>query len=269
MTRRYDPLCVDGLHDTFPGSRRRRSGGAAAWRRIRCQRRNRLGESHPRACRSTTGCWRRTCWASVSRPRWSTSPTAGACGSGTSPASARCSASTPRISSATRWAPSTCSTDLTSQRPVLPVRSAVTICGGGEIQKNRHTTALYDYDATVEAMRAIVEALFFDPAYPADEDVCAAGATSPASRPGPGSRWRRPGFAVPAWRRRPTPSSKRAYERITVPVLVVEGAGDKLLPPGGRPRSPGRSPAPAPPSIDRRRALPADRAARGAHRRGC
>ena len=29
-----------------------------------------------------------------------------------------------------------------------------------------------------------------------------------------------------------TPSSKRAYERISVPVLVVEGAGDKLLPPG-------------------------------------
>ena len=55
-------------------------------------------------------------------------------------------------------------TDLTSQRPVLPVRSAVAICGGGEIQKNRHTTALYDYDATFEAMRAIVEALFFDPA---------------------------------------------------------------------------------------------------------
>ncbi len=29
-----------------------------------------------------------------------------------------------------------------------------------------------------------------------------------------------------------TPSSKRAYERIAVPVLVVEGAGDKLLPSG-------------------------------------
>ncbi len=59
--------------------------------------------------------------------------------------------------------------DMTSESPVLPVRSAVTICGGGEIQKNRHTTALYEYDATYEAMRAIVEALFFDPGYPADE----------------------------------------------------------------------------------------------------
>ncbi|HNM93575.1 MAG TPA: alpha/beta fold hydrolase, partial [Mycobacterium sp.] len=59
--------------------------------------------------------------------------------------------------------------DLTSEAPLLPVRSAVAICGGGEIRKNRHTTALYSYDATPDGMRAIVEALFLDPAYPADE----------------------------------------------------------------------------------------------------
>ncbi len=35
--------------------------------------------------------------------------------------------------------------------------------------KNRHTAALYDYDATLPAMRAIVAALFTDPSYPADE----------------------------------------------------------------------------------------------------
>ena len=122
-------------------------------------------------------------------------------------------------------------TDLTSQRPVLPVRSAVAICGGGEIQKNRHTTALYDYDATFEAMRAIVEALFFDPAYPVDEayvrrryeSSIAPGAWESLAA----SRFRRPGLEAP-----PTPSSRRAYERITVPVLMVEGAGDKLLPAG-------------------------------------
>ena len=122
-------------------------------------------------------------------------------------------------------------TDLTSQRPVLPVRSAVAICGGGEIQKNRHTTALYDYDATFEAMRAIVEALFFDPAYPVDEayvrrryeSSIAPGAWESLAA----ARFRRPGLEAP-----PTPSSRRAYERITVPVLMVEGAGDKLLPTG-------------------------------------
>lgn len=121
--------------------------------------------------------------------------------------------------------------DLTSEAPVLPVRSAVTICGGGEIQKNRHTTALYEYDATFEAMRAIVEALFFDPSYPAGEayvrrrydSSIAPGAWESLAA----ARFRRPGLDAPA-----TPSSKRAYERIDVPVLVVEGAGDKLLPSG-------------------------------------
>jgi pimeloyl-ACP methyl ester carboxylesterase len=121
--------------------------------------------------------------------------------------------------------------DLTSGAPVLPVRSAVTICGGGEIQKNRHTTALYEYDASYEAMRAIVEALFLDPSYPADEayvrrryeSSIAQGAWESLAA----ARFRRPGLAAPA-----TPSSTRAYERIDVPVLVVEGAGDKLLPAG-------------------------------------
>lgn len=121
--------------------------------------------------------------------------------------------------------------DLTSGDPVLPVRSAVTICGGGEIQKNRHTTALYEYDASYEAMRAIVEALFFDPSYPADEayvqrrydSSIAPGAWESLAA----ARFRRPGLEAPS-----TPSSKRAYERIGVPVLVVEGAGDKLLPAG-------------------------------------
>ena len=121
--------------------------------------------------------------------------------------------------------------DLTSEAPVLPVRSAVAICGGGEIQKNRHTTALYEYDATPDGMRAIVAALFLDPAYPADEAYVR---RRYASSIAPGAweslaaaRFRRPGLEPP-----PTPSSTRAYRRIAVPVLVVEGAGDKLLPAG-------------------------------------
>ncbi|MFZ0714245.1 alpha/beta fold hydrolase, partial [Mycobacterium sp.] len=59
--------------------------------------------------------------------------------------------------------------DATSESPLLPLRSLVAICGGGEIQRNQHMEALYDYDATVPAMRRIVEALFHDPKYPADE----------------------------------------------------------------------------------------------------
>ncbi|MHA3020298.1 alpha/beta fold hydrolase [Mycobacterium sp. BMJ-28] len=121
--------------------------------------------------------------------------------------------------------------DTTSEAPVLPVRSLVAICGGGDIVRNEHSGALYDYDATVAAMRRIVTALFFDPSYPADEAYVqrryqasiAPGAWESLAA----ARFRRPGLQPPS-----TPSSTRAYGRISVPVLVVEGAGDKLLPPG-------------------------------------
>jgi 2-hydroxymuconate-semialdehyde hydrolase len=122
-------------------------------------------------------------------------------------------------------------TDATSGSPLLPMRSMVAICGGGEIQRNHHMEALYEYDATIPAMRRIVEALFHDPTYPADEDYVRRRHES-STLPGAweavaAARFRRPGAASP-----PAPSSRRAYERISVPTLVVEGACDKLLPLG-------------------------------------
>ncbi len=121
--------------------------------------------------------------------------------------------------------------DATSDAPVLPMRTMVTICGGGEIQRNSHADALYSYDATLEAMRRIVEALFHDPSFPADdtyvrrryESSIAPGAWEALAA----ARFRRPGLQPPA-----LPSSARPYERIGVPTLVVEGERDKLLPPG-------------------------------------
>ena len=121
--------------------------------------------------------------------------------------------------------------DTTSDAPVLPVRSMVAICGGGEIQRNEHSAALYDYDATLDGMRRIVTALFHDPSYPADEayvqrrydSSIAPGAWEALAA----ARFRRPGLEPPA-----LPSSARAYDRIAVPTLVVEGGGDKLLPRG-------------------------------------
>ncbi len=121
--------------------------------------------------------------------------------------------------------------DATSDSPILPMRSMVTICGGGEIQRNEHSAALYDYDATLGGMRRIVEALFHDPSYPNDvayvqrrfESSIAPGAWEALAA----ARFRRPGLEPP-----PLPSSKRAYERIGVPTLVVEGECDKLLPDG-------------------------------------
>ncbi len=121
--------------------------------------------------------------------------------------------------------------DATSGSPKLPMRSMVAICGGGDIQRNSYVTALYEYDATLEGMRRIVEALFYDPSYPADEayvrrryeSSIAPGAWEALAA----ARFRRPGLPP-----LPSPSSARAYDRIAVPVLVVEGGGDKLLPAG-------------------------------------
>lgn len=122
-------------------------------------------------------------------------------------------------------------TDSTSENPLLPIRSLVIICGGGEIQQSQHFEALQNYDATLPAMRRIVEALFCDPAYPADEDYVRRRYES-STAPGAweaiaAARFRRPGATPSA-----TPSSARAYERIGVPTLVVEGGDDKLLPGG-------------------------------------
>jgi len=121
--------------------------------------------------------------------------------------------------------------DTTADTPLLPVRRLVAICGGGEIQQNEHMAALYDYDATVPAMRLIVEALFHDPAYPADEEYVRRRYES-STAPGAweaiaAARFRRPGGEPP-----PPASSSRAYERISVPTLVIEGGCDKLLPSG-------------------------------------
>src|SRR5262249_30668925 len=104
-------------------------------------------------------------------------------------------------------------------------------CGGGEIQQNRHFEALQHYDATLPAMRRIVEALFYDAAYPANdnyvrrrhESSIAPGAWETVAA----ARFRRPDAAPSS-----APSTARAYERIGVPTLVVEGGDDKLLPSG-------------------------------------
>jgi 2-hydroxymuconate-semialdehyde hydrolase len=121
--------------------------------------------------------------------------------------------------------------DATSDSPVLPMRTLVAICGGGDIQRNQHMQALYEYDATLPAMRRIVEALFHDPSYPSDDDYVRRRYES-STTPGAwetlaAARFRRPGAAPPA-----APSSQRAYGRVSVPTLVVEGGGDKLLPLG-------------------------------------
>ena len=106
----------------------------------------------------------------------------------------------------------------------------VVICGGGEILRNPHTAAMFDYDATFEGMRRIVAALFHDPAYPADdayvrrrhESSIAPGAWEAIAA----ARFRRPGLEKPA----SLPATY--YDRIGVPTLVLEGGEDKIKPAG-------------------------------------
>lgn len=121
--------------------------------------------------------------------------------------------------------------DTTSDAPRLPVRSLTAICGGGEIQRNEHSAALYDYDATLDGMRRIVTALFADPAYPADEAYVQrryeSSITPGAWESLAAARFRRPGLDAPAM-----PSAQRAYDRIGVPTMIIEGDRDKLLPSG-------------------------------------
>jgi pimeloyl-ACP methyl ester carboxylesterase len=122
-------------------------------------------------------------------------------------------------------------TDTSSERPLLPVRRMAVLCGGRDILDNRYSAALFEYDATLEGMRRIVEALFHQPAYPADEDYVRRRYES-SVMPGAweavaAARFRRPGAESDRQGR-----GKPPYERIAVPALVVEGADDKLKPHG-------------------------------------
>ena len=80
-------------------------------------------------------------------------------------------------------------------------------------------------------MRRILEALFYDERYPADEEYVRRRYES-STAPGAweavaAARFRRPDAPAP-----PAPATVRPYERIGVPTLVVEGGNDKLLPSG-------------------------------------
>ena len=122
--------------------------------------------------------------------------------------------------------------DTTSESPVLPMRSMVTICGGGEIQRNEHSAALYDYDATLAGMRRIVEALFYDPSYPRRRRLRAAALRVQHRAGRVGSVGGGHGFGVRDWSR---PHCRRALGHTTAstcPHSWSKGERDKLLPPG-------------------------------------
>ena len=179
-----------------------------------------------------------------SRPRWSTSPMGEACGSGTSPGSVRCWASTRRISSATRWGPSTCW--WTSPRRPRCCRCAARSRSAVAVRSRRTGTPPRSTTTTRRSRRC-------GPSWRRCSSIprsrrmrrTCGGATSPASRRGPGSHWRRRGFAGLGWMpRRP----RRASGPMNGSVFRSwwsRARGTSCYRRGGRPRSPGRSPVAA------------------------
>ena len=135
------------------------------------------------------------------------------------------------ISSATRWAPSTCST--TPRRTRRYCRSEAWLSSAAA-ERSSKTSTLRPCRSTTRLCRPCSGSSRRCSTAPVIRPTRStwAGATSPAPRPGRGRRWLRPAFAARARRGPPTPSSARAYERITVPTLVIEGGNDKLLPSG-------------------------------------
>jgi len=115
----------------------------------------------------------------------------------------------------------------------LPARSLVLIGAGGQAPDNVYRRALLDYDCSVAGMRKIVEALFHDVSWPANENYVqrryessvVAGAWECAAA----ARFKNP--LVPA-RSEFGQADLTEYERVKIPVLLIAGACDKLKEPG-------------------------------------
>lgn len=120
-----------------------------------------------------------------------------------------------------------------SDQPIFPIRRMVLASGGGFAPDNPARRALLEYDCTRDAMRAILQAVFHDPAWAQDESYierrhaltlepgvweCAAAA-----------RFRSPAMAPP---KEFGKADDTAYEKVSVPTLIVAGANDQLRLPG-------------------------------------
>ena len=108
----------------------------------------------------------------------------------------------------------------------------VAICGGGRIPDNEARRALLDYDASFESMRRVVDALFHDPVWAADDEYVRRRRDE-SLRPG---AWE---CAEAARLRSPMSTGKSVvgapdlieYERIAFPVLLITGVEDRLKEP--------------------------------------
>ncbi|WP_457967040.1 alpha/beta fold hydrolase [Arthrobacter sp. D1-29] len=122
-------------------------------------------------------------------------------------------------------------TDGIGEAPRLPARTITAICGGGEIQKNEHMSALIEYDGSFEAMRALVRALFHSTAY-GDDDAYVYRRHGMSLLPGAWESVASARFRRPLQDDTTIAPAKPVFANLPVPALFIEGRDDKLLPGG-------------------------------------
>ena len=120
--------------------------------------------------------------------------------------------------------------DAASQAPVIPASRIVSVCGGGRINRNEHVDALFDYDGSIEAMRRLLVALFHKKEWN-DNPEYVQRRHEISLEPGAWEAVAAARFRRPAAPER-IPATPPAYERISIPTLLIEGQNDKLKPAG-------------------------------------
>ncbi|HEX9808997.1 MAG TPA: alpha/beta fold hydrolase [Alphaproteobacteria bacterium] len=116
--------------------------------------------------------------------------------------------------------------------PDWPIRKVVSCSGGGYAPDNAERKVLNSYDGSREHMRRIVEIMFVDPSWAADEAYIDRRQEM-ARLPGAWEATSAARFRAP-FREARAPSEREAldYSRIRVPTLIMAGARDPLRNPG-------------------------------------
>lgn len=120
-----------------------------------------------------------------------------------------------------------------SDHPIFPIRALVLASGGGFAPDNEARRALLTYDQTLEGMRRLLDGLFADPKWSADE-AYVQRRYELSLIPGAWECVAAPRFKAPVLPERSEfgQPDTTPYENIAVPTLVMAGAKDKLRLPG-------------------------------------
>jgi 2-hydroxymuconate-semialdehyde hydrolase len=121
--------------------------------------------------------------------------------------------------------------DAASANPLLKPRKIVTIAGAGALSDSEHTEALFAYDGSTEAMRKVVQALFYGERWHQDAAYIERRRASSLA-PGAWEAVAAARFRRPIALRESRPSSGIAFDRIGADTLIIAGEKDKIKPYG-------------------------------------